>query len=323
MTPNSVSVVIPAYNAESFIVDALDSLTRQTVLPDEVVIVDDGSKDGTSDAINAWKKSSLPGFPVHLIRQANGGLPVARNVGISGSVAKWIALLDADDIWEPDHLAVLLDAAAHVPDVVAAYGAGRLLVDGVVQQGRYDDYWDSPSRKLGVAVEGDSRYLKIDFSAFGRLVKGNFIKPSSLMFSREVAVAIGLFNEKLRTAEDREFLVRLLRAGDFVYAPATITQYRWHEDNISQGKNARRNSENALRALKLIAENAELQLGPDERQACEQVVGEAAVGYLYLSVREGRQAYLEGLRFLAGSFGWGLVLRSWRPKHLLRLIVRA
>ena len=203
MTPNSVSVVIPAYNAASFIVDALDSLSRQTVPPFEVVVVDDGSKDGTSDTISAWLASSPPNFPVHLVRQSNGGLPVARNVGIRRSSANWIALLDADDIWEPEHLAVLLDAANRVPGAVAAYGAGRLLVEGVVREGRYDDFWDNPSHGLGTPIAADSSCLRINFSAFGRLIKGNFIKPSSLMFLRQTAIDIGLFNETLRTAEDR------------------------------------------------------------------------------------------------------------------------
>ena len=154
------------------------------------------------------------------------------------------------------------------------------------------------------------------------LIEGNFIKPSSLMFLRQTAVDIGLFNEKLRTAEDREFMVRLLRAGDFVYSPEPITQYRWHEENISQGKNARRNSENALRALRLIAGNAELALNPVERAACDKVITEAAAGYLYLSVCEGWGPYRQGLAFLAENFGRGLALRSWRPKHVLKLIVR-
>lgn len=323
MTPDSVSVVIPAYNAASFIVDALDSVNRQTFQPAELLVVDDGSSDRTIEVVEAWRVATQPDFDVQLLRQQNAGAPAARNMGIRRATSPWVALLDADDVWEPEHVATLMDAVARAPGAVASYGGGRLLVNGVVQEGLYDAYWDSPSRHFGVPLGAGSTYLRLDFRAFARLAKGNFIKPSSLMFAKDFAMSVGLFNEALRSAEDREFLVRLLRAGDFVYAPQAITQYRWHDDNLSHGRNARRNSENALRALKLIAENAELQLSSDERQACNHVVGEAATGYLYLSAREGRQAYLGGLRFLADSFGWGLVLRSWRPKHLLKLIVRA
>ena len=323
MNSDSVSVVIPAYNAASYVVDALNSVLGQTMQPTELLIVDDGSSDRTIEVVNAWRDAHRPAFDVQLVPQQNAGAPSARNTGIRRASQEWVALLDADDVWETGHIATLVDAVNSAPDVVAAYGAGRLLVDGVTQQRPYDDFWDSPSRRFGVPVSKGSAYLRIDFRAFARLAKGNFIKPSSLMFSRQAALSVGLFNVALRSAEDREFLVRLLRVGDFVYTPEPITQYRWHDDNLSHGRHARRNSENSLRALKLIAGNTQLALSPAERAACDAAIAEAATGYLYLSVREGWVTYRQALLFLAENFNRRLALRSWRPKHLLKLIVRA
>ena len=224
MTNKTIAVVIPAYNAETFIEDALDSVALQNLQPTELIVVDDGSRDRTHDVVAAWRDRAKPPFRVHIVKQPNGGSPNARNAGISRACADWIALLDADDIWEPEHLSVLCNAVERESGVVAAYGAGRLLVGDELAQTPYDEFWDNPSRLHGLPVGPGSQCLRIGFAAFPRLIRGNFIKPSSLMFSRRTATSIGLFNESLRTAEDREFMVRLLRQGDFVYSPTSITQ---------------------------------------------------------------------------------------------------
>lgn len=89
----SLSVVIPAYNAEKFISKTLESALSQTVLADEIIVVDDGSSDGTVSVVEK--------FPVSLICQKNGGPAQARNSGILASRGEWIAFLDHDDVWHP------------------------------------------------------------------------------------------------------------------------------------------------------------------------------------------------------------------------------
>lgn len=262
-----VSVVIPAYNAASFVIDALESIVTQTSLPAEVFVIDDGSTDRTNQLVRDWIETSRPPFPVKLIHHANVGLPATRNVGIRNASSRWIALLDADDIWESSHLAELCKAAELLPSAAAVYGAGRLFVGNDVHELLYDDFWDNPTKIFGIPIEG-STCLRVDDAIFPRLLKGNFIKPSSLMFKTEVARQIGLFDETLRTAEDREFLVHLIFKGDFVYYPESITRYRWHEDNISQTKNAKRNLENGLRVLDKIVRNQALGLEPAQLAAC-------------------------------------------------------
>jgi glycosyltransferase involved in cell wall biosynthesis len=322
MTANSVSVVMPTYNAEGFVAAALDSVNRQDMRPAEVVVVDDGSNDGTVAAVQAWQRTASPDFVLQLVTQANSGASAARNAGISRATSTWVALLDADDLWEPNHLAVLMDAAAKAGDVVAAYGGGRVLAGDWLNTNLYDAFWDNPSERFGVPLSEGSAYRRIDFTAFDRLARGNFIKPSSLMVSREAALSVGLFNTELRSAEDREFLIRLLRAGDFVYSPEAITQYRWHDDNLSHGKNARRNSENGLRALKTIYDNHALALTLEQRASCRRVVVDAAVGYLYLSIAQGWRSYREGVSFLVQGFGAAVALRAMRPRHLAKLLLQ-
>lgn len=312
---DDVSVVIPAYNAASFIIDALNSITSQVLLPKEVIVVNDGSSDQTEEVVREWISKSVP-FRVLLHTQSNAGISVSRNVGIRQSTAAWVALLDADDIWEPTHLQELFNARRHVPDAVAAYGAGRLLVDGVVQNSLYDEFWDNPSRSYGKQI-GKTPYFFLDWTAFPRLMKGNFIKPSSLIFRREATEEIGLFNEDLGTSEDREFLVRLLRKGGFVYCSSPITQYRWHDDNASQIKNARRNGANSLRALKVIMQNSSLKLDNGEIGACHRELSSATREFMYVCCKQGSRSYFSGLRFVSKLFGWRIGLHSVRIKQLV------
>ena len=312
-----VSVVIPAYNAASFIIDALQSITRQTLFPKEVIVIDDGSSDTTYQVVQAWmQKEHLP-FTLLLQKQKNKGLPATRNVGMSQASGTWVALLDADDIWESVHVQQLMAAVALRPMAVAAYGAGRLLVGDSINPQAYDDFWDNPSKKYGKKIENSS-CLTITSEIFPRLIKGNFIKPSSLMFSRMVSGKPIFFDENLRTAEDREFLVRLVFSGEFVYDPTPITQYRWHDDNISQGKNSKRNMENGMRALKVIFNNPALALGRRDLAACHAEVRSSAKEYLYICCQRGWSEYRSGVSFVYTHFGLWNVLAALNPKHLAR-----
>ncbi len=96
--PARFSVVIPAYNRADTVGRAIQSALDQTHAPLEVLVVDDGSKDSTPEIIASF------GEPVRLIRQENGGAPVARNTGIRAAKGDWIAFLDSDDYWTPEHL---------------------------------------------------------------------------------------------------------------------------------------------------------------------------------------------------------------------------
>lgn len=218
-----VSVIIPAYNAADFIVDALQSILTQTVQPIEVVVVNDGSRDGSRDGTGElarqWGAERQLDFKLIVVDQENKGLPASRNVGIGQSSGNWIALLDADDIWESTHLEELISALKSVPDAVASYGAGHLLVDGVLAETLYDDFWDNPSKKIGKSVEGTNHY-RLGQEVLPRLIKGNFIKPSSLMVSASAIAQSGLFDVSLRTSEDREFLIRLILKGDLAHSGA-------------------------------------------------------------------------------------------------------
>jgi glycosyltransferase involved in cell wall biosynthesis len=118
------SVVIPAYNAANTIPQAIQSIFEQTIRPQEVIVVDDGSTDGTADIVAA-----LAG-PIRIIRQQNGGPGAATTAGFRCVSAPFIATLDSDDVWLPtktERQAAVFDSN---PSAAGVFGLGRLFADG-------------------------------------------------------------------------------------------------------------------------------------------------------------------------------------------------
>lgn len=321
MLEKNISIVIPAYNAEHFIIEALDGIFNQTLPPKELVIIDDGSTDKTCQIIRDWILENNPTYSVIVRTQINSGISATRNLGIKLASGRWIAFLDADDIWEPRHLELLFSALELVPTAIASYGGGRLVENGVTQEGMYDDFWDNPSKNYGKKID-DSYFCLINSEIFPRLIKGNFIKPSSLMVSSSAIQKSGLFREDLGTAEDREFLIRLILIGDFVYVPEAITKYRWHADNASQVHNAKRNAENGLLAIQLVEVNKSLALTSVQMAACRDAITASAKNYLYICCQRGWHDYMNGVTFILRHFGWRRVLSSVSSKQIVHSFLK-
>lgn len=162
------SVVVPLYDKVDSIAATLRSVLAQTLSPLEVVVIDDGSRDGSGDVVAAL------GDPrIHLIRQANGGEAAARNAGVAAARGDWIALIDGDDLWYPDHLATLAGVADAFPDVA-------LVSAGSVNQ---------PPGEAMVAREARPvAPRRIDFF---RDHRANMLIPSSVAVRRDVYLALG------------------------------------------------------------------------------------------------------------------------------------
>jgi glycosyltransferase involved in cell wall biosynthesis len=204
-----VSVIIPSYNYGRFVAEAVESALAQTYRPIEVIVVDDGSKDNTSEVMQAYASNPL----VQYIRQENKGLPGARNTGIRAAQGEYIALLDADDVWAPEKIA--RQVAFYEQHQNAALVATATYVFGhVVPQA-------SPS--LGADSEnGFDEYCVRDlmeFRPFG---------PSSVMLSRAKWQQVGGFDEQLRYVEDLDMWVRLAAHGRMFRLAHQLTGFRSH-----------------------------------------------------------------------------------------------
>jgi glycosyltransferase involved in cell wall biosynthesis len=227
-----VSVVIPNYNHTRYLSAAIDSALAQSCPPLEVVVVDDGSTDGCRDVVRGY------GDRVRYHFQANQGLAAARNTGITLARGRFVGLLDADDAWLPEFLASFGELAARHPDASAYYAAARAV--------------DAQGHLLPTVFGGppcDPANLR------QRLLRANFLIPSTMVLRRADIVAAGLFDASLRSCEDWDLWLRLLPDHQFVGTGACLVLYRQHDDSLSRNPEGMRRA-----ALAVIAKH----FGPDE-----------------------------------------------------------
>lgn len=178
-TPCDISVVIPLYNKAAEIGRAVRSVLAQTLPPREVIVVDDGSTDGSAAVVEA-----IASPLVRLVRQENRGVSAARNRGIAMASGRHVALLDGDDSWHPEYLGHVTALIARYPDC-GAYGTGFMVdTDGRRTVG------DTP-REEGVVDffrESMTRYVLI---------------PSAATLRRDLVMDVGGFPEGMRMGEDQ------------------------------------------------------------------------------------------------------------------------
>jgi len=187
------SVVIPAYNVEDFVCEALDSVAAQTISDYEIIVVDDGSTDGTSSKISSWAKEH-PLVKLRLIKQANKGIGGARNTGIQNARGVFVAFLDADDFWLEKKLEFVADHIKLAPNIDLICHDEWLEINNADRKhstyGPYTTY----------------RYL---------LFKGNCISTSATVVRRQKILEVGGFSEDMQFngVEDYDLWLRLAQAN--------------------------------------------------------------------------------------------------------------
>jgi glycosyltransferase involved in cell wall biosynthesis len=206
----NVSAVIPTFNRRSYIRRALDSVSAQTVPVDEVIVVDDGSTDGTAEAVQSWY-----GPRVRVVRQERRGVSGARQRGIAEAHGEWIAFLDSDDEWTPERNRALLEAAGRVPpDVAWIFGDLRVVTDKGDQSTLFEEHGlaltDSPH------VFADSLSVQYPFQ-FGML-QGSFIR-------RKVLLELNCFGAGLQSDDDLFTGFQVACRYRFAAIPAVVGKY--------------------------------------------------------------------------------------------------
>ena len=207
--PPLVSVIIPAYNSEAFIDQAVSSALASRDVSVEVIVIDDSSTDGT------WAILESYGTAIQKVRQAKGGPYRARNLGARLARGEWIAFLDADDDWAPEKLSVQLAAADE--------GIGLIYTDRL-NFGNLDRYKERQSDSV-VLHQGD---------VFEPLLLGNFITLSSVLMRREWFERLGGFSLNHIGVQDWDFWLRYAAAGGLVkLCEEPLTRYRIHPNQMS------------------------------------------------------------------------------------------
>lgn len=214
----TIDVIIPVYNGQDFIEEAVQSVFNQTILPKRLIIVDDGSTDATESIIEHLNGP----VPIKYVKKANGGLSSARNTGIITSTAPLLAFLDADDIWEKDKLALQLEVfkKSNVPSLGVVYCDYYMMNSNGTRLTDYNHY------KLDSKIKGD---------IFTELLDGNKVagSGSAVLVRHDCFGKVGEFDEQLPAMEDWDMWLRIAQAYGFDYAPKKLVGIRRHSTNMS------------------------------------------------------------------------------------------
>jgi len=212
-----VSVVVPSYNRGHVIAETLESIFAQTYPRLEIIVVDDGSTDNTTEALERYRGR------VNAIRQVNQGLAAARNTGLGASTGTYVAWLDSDDLWNPSKIALQVafmqahPAHAVVASDFSAFDAGGFSTAGLPYMGP-----DVPEQ---VRVYSGHIYEK--------MVGGNCLHPPTVMFRREAGARAGNLDPAFRHETDYEFFVRLSQQGQAAFIDHPLMRYRYSPDQMS------------------------------------------------------------------------------------------
>jgi glycosyltransferase involved in cell wall biosynthesis len=210
-----VSVVIPTFNAESFVGEALQSVHDQTLKAVEVIIVDDGSTDGTLRVVEGFRDS----LDLTIVRQPNAGPSAARNTGIRRARGRYCAFLDADDVMLPQLLSIgsaVLDAQADV---------GFVLTNVLTFDGRGPIQF----KRWNLSTAPGETVLD-------KLLVENFVTTSAVMVRTERLIEAGLFNERRRVAEDYELWLSLASRWKVGLIDESLVRYRYTQGSLSSDK---------------------------------------------------------------------------------------
>ena len=222
LTTPKISVIIPCYNAERYIVSAISSVFAQDWPNLEVVVVDDGSSDRSAELICA-------SFPeVRLVQQLNQGIAVARNHGIACAQGDWIAFLDADDIWLPGKLQAQWDTLSAIPGTRMCHTAF--------------EFWTStepsPEPAFLAALQrrsGDrKRWLGVSGWIYPQLLLDCAVWTSTVLVHRSVFSEVGPFDQSLRIGEDYDLWLRISRVTQILHVAFPYALYRLHPTSITR-----------------------------------------------------------------------------------------
>lgn len=263
----TVSVVIPVYNAASYVREALDSILAQTFTDYEVIVVNDGSADG--DELERILESHP--VPIVYVRQENKGVSAARNAGIKMARGEFYAQLDADDQWEPDYLRVQVSMLLDDPSVALVYPNAVIVGDS-----------------SAAALE----YMSVNPSegavTFESLIRQVCIVMTCVTARMNAIIEAGMFDESLRRCEDFDLWLRIIKnGGRIIYHRQLLARYRRRWGSLS--------SDRVLMTSSLLAVLEKAAKSFDFTIQEEEVLEQAVVRHrAMLQLFEGKHALSRG-----------------------------
>ena len=203
----TVSVIIHTYNNEKFIAETVASVLNQTYKDYEIIVVDDGSVDGTRDVLMPYMQK------IRYHYKENGGIASAKNAGIGLSQAEFVAFLDHDDLWVPDKLQLQMEHFNENPQIGLVYA-------------KYTSFRDG--KELRTKPEkGYSGWI------FKELLAKSFIQTSTVVVKRECLDAAGPYDETFSLGDEYDMFLRIARKFQCGFVDKGLTRYRVHDTNAS------------------------------------------------------------------------------------------
>ena len=212
-----ISIIVPAYNSARYLAEALDSALAQNYEPKELIVVDDGSTDETSQIIARY------GNRLEALRQPNQGSAVARNAGIAASRGEYIAFLDADDLWLPDKLCVQARYLDRHPEVGMVYSRWDVQEESALTPARADYRHQAEN---GIDPER-SGWL------YNQLLFDCIVHTTTVVLRRSIAERVGPFDARYRRGQDYDYWLRVSRLTEIHCIARVLSVYRQRQGSIT------------------------------------------------------------------------------------------
>lgn len=209
-----VSVIIPAYNCQKYIADAIDSVLEQTYTDFEIIIVNDGSTDNTSAILHQYEDNQK----ITIIHQKNMGAATARNVGINCSKGELIAFLDSDDLWCPEKLLKQIQCMNSNPKCNMVYSDWATFDENGIIDSNF------PLSR---------NYPRPSGNVFNQLIEACIISTITVLIKKEVFSKVGFFNVELECGEDYELWLRIAATNQIAYCPGVVAKYRQRSGSLT------------------------------------------------------------------------------------------
>jgi glycosyltransferase involved in cell wall biosynthesis len=252
MSDQSVTVIIPTHNSAPHLAEAVESVLKQTHRDFEIIVVDDGSTDDTRDVLEPYRDR------ISYIHQENQGSYKARNTGILKSKNPYIAFLDADDLWFPDKLEVLVGYLESHPDIGLVFSDATLFNGSGALEGTF---W----KKRGCYEEMMKESGRVG-NGFALLMEKNFILPSAALVRRECFEKAGLFDEQFRNVGDKDMWLRISLQYPLARVPFPLIRRRIHPYDQRQVESIQKSIVAVVHKMERLFPDRILASGVDTRR---------------------------------------------------------
>ena len=306
-----VSIVIPAYNADKYLSECVESCLVQSYPNFEIIVVDDGSTDNTKEVLRSYQGKIVYHY------QENAGLAEARNTCHRIANGKYVAWLDADDIAHPERIllqALYLEKHREVVLVCTNFSAFDEMgkkYDGYTSQ--YYSQLQVPGGVGEILPEIDEidpiSYHSVNcsiastkvFSGDGRykLIWGNFIHPPTVMIRKSVCKKAGELKKNISTQEDWEYFFRISRYGKVAWIDYSLLHYRLHSQQMSSTSNAVKNAKGIVSVFEdMLSE--EQEYAKKNKREVHKTLGRFCASAAYTLIEDGKKS--EAVAYLKKSF---------------------